>query len=113
MSNDLATLLQQYKTHGWQIRRVLVSSAHVREAVRSLKASGVEVDSVESDNDAVWFSRRSQEGREAWELRRLSGSPFALVAVIEDSSSEDDKETTLREVEKRMFDGSHIEPTSH
>lgn len=113
MHIDVASLVKQYEKHGWQIRRLLVASEELRSAVSSLKASGVVFEVVESDKDAVWFSRRSQEGREAWELRRLSGSPFALVAVIEDSSSEEERRAVLSETEDRMFDGSHKEPTSH
>jgi hypothetical protein len=111
--NAIAAIVDQYSKHDWVIRRVLLSRA-------SIGSRGVEVASnypaaeiVESANEALWFSRRSLPDREAWELRRLSGSPFALVAVLEDSWSEDEREEVLREVEERMFDGSHPEPTSH
>ena len=66
-----------------------------------------------SKGEGLWFSRRSLPDREAWELRRLSGSPFALVAVVEDSLTDTEREEILRETELRMFDGSHPEPTGH
>jgi len=110
---EIAAVIDQYAKHGWVIRRVMLSPA-------SIVLLGAEVESIypaavvtESANEGLWFSRRSLPDREAWELRRLSGSPFALVAMLEDSMSEDEREEVLRETERRMFDGSHPEPTSH
>ena len=110
---DLHTIIEQYSNHGWSLRRALLSAESV-EGLASLLASELaEVLILDSPTEALWFSRRSLPDREAWELRRLSGSPFALVAVLEDSFSEDEREEVLRDTERRMFDGTHLEPTSH
>ena len=106
-------VIDQYAGHGWRLRRALVSSRSA-EKFRSAPAfQDPEIQLVESKNEALWFSRRSLPDREAWELRRLSGSPFALVAVLEDSLTDDEREAVLHDTEQRMFDGSHPEPTSH
>lgn len=111
--NEIVTIIDQYAKHDWVIRRLLLSResiTHLRSEVASnYPAAAI----IESENEALWFSRRSLPDREAWELRRLSGSPFALVAVLEDSSPDDEREDVLREIEERMFDGSHPEPISH
>jgi len=60
------------------------------------------IDIVNSDVDALWFSRRSQPESVAWELRRLSVLPFALVAVIPNDASDDEVESTLEQVIDEM-----------
>jgi hypothetical protein len=91
-----------YSKHGWKLRRVLLSA--VTRSALSDRSSELFEDCVPKDCsfDGLWFSRRSHPGSEAWELRRLSDSPFALVEVIEDGTSEDDLENLLCETENRM-----------
>ena len=113
---DLATvklIIEQYAKHEWTVRRAALSPASIASVGARLASLYADFEIVESPNEALWFSRRTLPDREAWELRRLSGSPFALVAVLEDSMSEDEREEVLRDTERRMFDGSHPEPTSH
>lgn len=113
---DLQTtqaVIDQYAKHGWRLRRALVSRASADVMVASSLLADPEIELKENENEALWFSRRSHPDREAWELRRLSGSPFALVAVLEDSFDDDEREAVLASVERKMFDGSHPEPTSH
>lgn len=113
---DLETvkaIVAQYAGHGWQLRRASLSRASIDQFWQEMAAADPNVALKEDPNEALWFSRRSLPDREAWELRRLSGSPFALVVVLEDSLSDDEREQTLRDTEHRMFDGSHPEPTSH
>ena len=100
-------VIEQYKKHGWVLRRVLFSSplspgvAALAEGIPTRKAA----------IDALWFSRRSLPDCEAWELRRLSGSPFALVQVIDDGTDPQAIETVLTGVERRMSAGPG--PVSH
>jgi len=98
----------QYEKHGWILRRVLLSSPvsladHAIFGSTEIRQAGI---------DALWFSRRSQPGREAWELRRISGSPFALVQVIDDESDVGERESILRETEFRMASAA-AGPASH
>jgi hypothetical protein len=99
-------VLDQYKKHGWALRRVLLSSQLSPDVVR---LTG-EIPSKQAPIDGFWFSRRSRPGCEAWELRRLSGSPFALVQVIEDGIDPETFEEILRSVEDRIGSSG---PVSH
>ena len=101
-------IIELYNKHGWVLRRVLFSSP-LSPVVAELVGK---TPTFRSAIDALWFSRRSQPGCEAWELRRLSGSPFALVEVIEDGTIVEDVENILQSVEQRMA-GASKGPVSH
>lgn len=106
-------VIDQYAKHGWRLRRALVSRATADRLAPAMDFGDPEIGLEESENEALWFSRRSLPDCEAWELRRLKDSPFALVAVLEDSLDDAEREQLLLDTERRMFDGSHPEPTSH
>ena len=90
--------IKQYEKHGWKLRRALVSESG-GAAVRAV-AGDIEI--MPADLDALWFSRKSKPESEAWELRRLTGSPFALVAVVSASADEEEVEATLSQVVDEM-----------
>ena len=52
--------------------------------------------------DALWFSRPSQERREAWELRLISEQAYALFEAFEADESEEDRQDARQEMENRM-----------
>lgn len=110
---ELSALLEQYSKHEWVARRICLSVGSIKALDGKIAQLSPDLTVVESENEAVWFARRSLPDREAWELRRLSGSPFALVIMIEDSLDAAEREELLRETERQMFDGTHTEPTSH
>ena len=91
-------IITQYEKHGWKVRRALLSpdsrnlSSHFDESV----------DMIESDFDALWFSRRSKPESEAWELRRLSSTPFALVTVVPTDAVSGELEAALAQIESDM-----------
>jgi predicted secreted hydrolase len=106
--------LDNYRTHGWQLARVLMTHATL-EALRretatdetrakidnedvELKFENVAV--TESELDAMWFRRASSGGREAWELR-LAAEPYALFEMFEPDEAEEDREDVRREMEAR------------
>lgn len=91
-------IVSLYEKHGWILRRALLSK---EGEPASLKISG-EIEIEPSDFDALWFSRRSNPASEAWELRRLSGAPFALVAVVSTDASREELEATLSQVVEEM-----------
>ena len=109
----LNDIVSQYKDHGWTPRRAVLSESDFllfKDYLINAHA-GIEIHS--GPESGLWFSRRSLRDREAWELRRLSGSPFALMAVIEDSMPDTEREAVLHETQMRMFSGNRPEPTSH
>jgi len=103
---QIKEILLQYERHGWNLRRVLLSEESLEtltEATRKTLFGETEIVSVEFN--AVWFSRRTpgNSGSEAWELRNLSGSPFALVEVFEAEDDEEVREEARKEMETRLF----------
>jgi len=96
---QIGEILAQYKKHGWNLRRVLLS-ASAKEKLPVSLFCGVEI--ISSELDAVWFSRASPEGREAWELRSLLTAPFALVEVFEEDDEEAVREEARREMETHL-----------
>ncbi|MEO8573107.1 MAG: hypothetical protein ABI481_03990 [Pyrinomonadaceae bacterium] len=91
-------IIAQYEKHGWIPRRALLSDSSKSLLLESLSEVEIEF----SDIDALWFSRRSKPFSEAWELRRLTGAPFALVAIISSGMSPDEIEATLEQVADEM-----------
>ena len=98
-------VLATYRRHGWRLARVLARP----ETLEALRASAGDAaatyegaPAAESDVDAMWFTRASQGGREAWELRLLAEPPYALFELFEPDESEEDREDVRREMEARL-----------
>jgi hypothetical protein len=104
--NKFQEVLAQYRRHGWRLARVLArpgSLAEMRVAAEVDAAviyEGAPAD--ESDVDAMWFTRPSAEGREAWELRLVGDTPYALFELFEPDEEEEDREDVRREMEARL-----------
>lgn len=96
---QIQAILALYAKHGWSLRRVLLS-AEFKEILPGSLFAGAEI--VSSDLNALWFSRPSPGGREAWELRHLSETPFALVEVFEADDEEEVREEARGEMETRL-----------
>ena len=54
--------------------------------------------------DALWFSRPSHNNREAWELRLLAETQYALFENFEADETEEQREEARREMEARLRD---------
>ncbi len=99
-----------YRRHGWQPARVLMST----ETLEELRAAGAgaagatplfeNIAVQESEVDAMWFTRPSQGGRDAWELRLVGDAPYALFELFEPDEAEEDREDVRREMESRLRD---------
>jgi len=89
-------IILTYEKHGWAFRRVLLSD----EPAHSDLFSDVAV--VSTDLDAAWFSRTSNNGATAWEIRHLSTRPLAFLTVVFDAT--DDLDARLSETEGRLRD---------
>lgn len=98
-SEQIQAILAQYEKHGWSLRRVLLS-AEMRKNLPDALFANAEI--VSSDLNALWFSRASFDGREAWELRYLSATPFALVEVFEADDEEEVREEARSEMQTRL-----------
>jgi len=98
--NSITGLVSQYEKHGWQLRLVLRSPAAAAIPSLLTRMNGVVIR--ESELDALWFSRPNG-GKESWELRRIGGSPYALVRFVEMSDHESLRDEILRSAESEML----------
>lgn len=109
-------ILATYRKHGWRLARALMRAETLDElrgesdggddtaggdaAAVELRFEGVETRA--SGFDAVWMTRPSHAGREAWELRLVAETPYALFELFEPDEEEEDREDVRREMEARL-----------
>lgn len=100
--NLINEILATYQKHGWQLRRLLLLPETRPEVVSEgeLTFAGARV--VEAKVDAMWFSRPSFGKREAWELRLIAETPYALFETFEADGPAEAHETVRQEMEARM-----------
>jgi len=110
--NDITEMIDQYAKHGWKLRRVMLTTDLWRSLGDPTEFFG-DAEVRTSEHDGLWFSRRSMPDREAWELRRISASPFAVVEVIPDGLTDQERDGLLALAEARMFDPARPRETSH
>ncbi len=101
-ADQIQEILTQYKKHGWNLSRVLLSVPTKKMLSASVEKIFGDAKIIESKIDAVWFFRTSAKGGEAWELRRLSENPFALFEMFDDEDDEEIREETRQEMQTRM-----------
>jgi hypothetical protein len=101
-ATEISEVIKQYAKHGWVLRRVLLSDASLKDAAIDSPALFGDAPVTAEEFDGLWFSRVSEAGSEAWELRRLGGSPYALVAVIGDADGDDEREATLAALVRKI-----------
>jgi hypothetical protein len=92
-----------YRRHDWQLKRALLCPETRTEIAGQEEASLFEsVEILETPFDALWFARPSHAGREAWELRLVGETPYALFETFEADEAEEDREEVRREMEARL-----------
>jgi hypothetical protein len=96
----LGELVATYRKHGWELRGALLQPATLAEIQTSLGELPVK----EAEFDALWFSRPSHQNREAWELRLLAQTQYALFEAFEPDETEEERDEVRREMETRMRD---------
>src|SRR5215213_6258854 len=98
-SADLFTELTTiYRKHGWQLRSALLRP-ETRVEIQSLIP---DLPVREAECDALWFSRPSYNNREAWELRLLAQSQYALFETFEADETEEERDDLKLEMEARL-----------
>jgi len=97
-------LLTTYQRHGWQLRALLLTPETITELKRGEDDLLQSVMIKDSPVDALWFSRPSHEQREAWELRLLSETQYALFETFEADETEEQREEMRQEMEARLRD---------
>ena len=99
---QIAEILSLYKKHGWNLRRVLLSEPLKASLAGSLAELFGAAEIRASEVDAVWFSRPARDNQEAWELRRLSEAPYALMEMFDEDDDDEIREESLSETEARL-----------
>lgn len=108
-ASQIREILSIYRQHGWTLRRVLLTdtlSEQISDQLENL--FGAETTFVSSDIDAIWFSRVSVEGSEAWEIRHLNQNPFALVEIFDADEDETVREERIHELENQLRDKINV-----
>jgi hypothetical protein len=121
-------ILAMYRKHGWRLARVLAraetiaemrdAGVHLEEsATHALEESASSSHATDAEDaagsfegaalsestmDAMWFTRPSQAGRDAWELRLVGEPPYALFELFEPDEAEEEREDVRREMEARL-----------
>lgn len=90
-------LTAMYRKHGWQLR-----SALLRPETRVELQLSEDLPVKETTFDALWFSRPSHNDREAWELRLLAQTQYALFETFEADETEEEREDLRLEMEARL-----------
>ena len=96
-------LVATYRKHGWELRRVLLQPS-TRAELESQPDMLGRVTIKEAEVDALWFSRPSHNNREAWELRLLAQTQYALFETFEADETEEEREDVKLEMEARLRD---------
>ncbi len=102
-AEQIKGILSLYQKHGWNLRRVLLCVKSKIKLSPDLITLFGETEIVESKVDAAWFSRPAATGNEAWELRHLSETPYALVEVFDGEDEEEVREEARMEIEARLM----------
>jgi hypothetical protein len=90
--NDLfREIIKTYQKFGWSLRLVLLNENAGRELTENGSLIPENIPIQRAPISALWFSRISGD-REAWELRLLSQSPFALIETFEQNTPESERE---------------------
>ncbi len=98
-------IIVTYRKFGWKLKRVLLCARSAVELTepREMLFGTAEVRE-SAPVDALWFARPSPPKREAWELRLVSASPFALFETFEEDEPEEEREELRRELEARLIE---------
>ena len=95
----LAELVATYRKHGWEFRSALLQPATLGEIPPEMLS---ELTVKDAEFDALWFSRPSHNKRDAWELRLLAQTQYALFEAFESDETDEARDEVRREMEARM-----------
>lgn len=101
-ANLFLELVATYRKHGWELRSALLQPATLAEFHAQEAELLNKVLVRETGFDALWFSRPSHNNREAWELRLLAQTQYALFETFEADETEEEREDVKREMEARL-----------
>ena len=95
-------LMATYRKHGWELRSALMQPATLAELQSQEAQLLSKVPIKEATFDALWFSRPSHNNREAWELRLMAQTQYALFETFEADETEEQRDDVKLEMEARL-----------
>jgi hypothetical protein len=95
-------IITTYKRHGWNLRRALLRLETKDQIADSSENLVSDSQINDSTFDALWFSRPSHSGAEAWELRLVADTPYALFERVGKDVASDERSKLLKEMEERL-----------
>ena len=97
-------LVTTYRKHGWELRSALLRPETIAElqSQEEQLLSGIPVK--QEQFDALWFSRPSFNNRDAWELRLMAQTQYALFETFEADETEEERDEVRAEMEARLRD---------
>ena len=95
-------LVATYRKHGWELRSALLQPVTLAVLQKTELLDKLPIK--EASFDALWFSRPSHNNREAWELRLLAQTQYALFEAFEANETEEERADVKLEMEARMRD---------
>lgn len=104
---QFSEIIANYRRHQWQLKLVLLRPATRAELGDSAMMIFEDAPIEESEIDALWFARPSHAGREAWELRLVAETPYALFETFEPDETEEERAELRREMEARLREHSN------
>ena len=100
--DQIREIIATYERHGWRLKCALLRPETRVEIGDETWAGSVKVEV--GDFDALWFARASHGKREAWELRLVSTTQYALFETFEADEPEAAREEVRKEMEARMLE---------
>lgn len=100
--NLFMELVATYQKHGWELRSALLQPGTLTEFKTQEAQLLDKVPVKEEMVDALWFSRPSHHDREAWELRLLAQTQYALFETFEKDETEEDRAEMRSEMEAKL-----------
>ena len=91
-------LVATYRKYGWELRAALLQPSTLAE----IQGQFGDIPVREAEFDALWFARPSHGNREAWELRLLAQTQYALFEAFEPDETEEQRDEVRVEMEARM-----------
>ena len=102
ISDLFMELVGTYRKHGWELRAALMRPSIFAELQKHEGQLLSKIPVQESGYDALWFSRPSHNNREAWELRLMAQTQYALFETFEADETEEERDDVKREMEARL-----------
>src|SRR5262245_39078249 len=102
LAERIKDILAVYEKHGWTLRRVLLTAQSMQLLTGVLEELFGTAEISEFEKDAVWFSRPNKDG-EAWEIRSLAETPYALIDVFGPDQDEIERDAIRRNMEQRLL----------